>query len=35
VEDIREDVGRIKIRNKSELAIERQAWKRFVEQAKT
>ena len=26
MEDIREDLGRIKIRNKSEMAIDRQAW---------
>jgi len=33
--DVREDLGKMKIQNGSEVAIEREAWKRIVEQANT
>lgn len=34
-DDVREDLGRTKIRNWSKMATDREAWKRFVELAKT
>jgi len=33
--DVREDLGRNKIRNKNEMAIDRQAWNGAFEKAKT
>jgi len=35
VDDVREDLGRNKIRDKSEMAIDRQAWSSAFEKAKT
>jgi hypothetical protein len=34
-DDVREDLGRLKIQNWSKMAMDREAWKRFVELAKT
>jgi hypothetical protein len=33
--DVREDMGKMKIQNGSKMAMEREAWRRTVEQAKT
>jgi len=33
--DVREDLGKMKVQNGSKMAMEREAWKRIVEQAKT
>ena len=34
-DDVREDLGRNKIRNKTEMATDRQAWNSVFEEAKT
>ena len=34
-DDVREDLGRMKIQNWSKMAMDREAWERFVELAKT
>jgi hypothetical protein len=34
-DDIREDLGKMKVQNWSKIAMDRDAWRRIVEQAKT
>lgn len=34
-DDVREDLGRMKIQNWSKISMDREAWKRYVELAKT